>query len=140
MIFGSLCAIFCTNLILSVTPCYHTAKFECCRIILNVSIVAFCFTLAICWYLYFANQEELDLFFRPLMMSYVYLLIGFFFWMSKFPECYFTKEKFGPKTAYIVQIYLQSHMWWHVFVSMNAYTLYDLSFKAIEYYHKLAAE
>jgi predicted membrane channel-forming protein YqfA (hemolysin III family) len=130
-IFASLMAIFVTNLGLSVTPCYHTDKFECCRILLQVSIVGFCFTLAICWYLYFANQEELDIFFQPLMMSYVYLLIGFVFYMTKFPECFVSKERFGPKVAYFVQIYLQSHMWWHIFVSLNAYTLYDLSFKAI---------
>ena len=74
------------------------------------------------------------------MMSYVYLFLGFVFYMTKFPECIFTKERFGPKIAYVMQIYLQSHMWWHVFVSLNALTLYDLAFKAIKYYDSIKIE
>ena len=52
------------------------------------------------------SKEEIELFFAPLMLSYVMLLLGFIFYSSHFPECFFTEEKFGPKIAYFVQIYL----------------------------------
>ena len=134
-IFGILLGIFCTNLLLSVTPCYTDEKYEPMRIAFNVFIILSLFSLAVTWYLYFGTAEEIELFFGPLMLSYVMLLLGFIFYSSHFPECFFTEEKFGPRIAYFVQIYLQSHIWWHVFVSANAYILYDLCFKAIIFYN-----
>ena len=101
-IFGILAAIFFTNLVLSMTPCYTDEKYEPLRIAFNIFIVFSLFSLAVTWYFYFGTQEEIDLFFAPLMMSYVMLLLGFIFYSSHFPECYFTEEKFGPKIAYFV--------------------------------------
>jgi predicted membrane channel-forming protein YqfA (hemolysin III family) len=91
-IFAILAAIFFTNLILSLTPCYTDDKYEPFRIAFNIFIVFSLFSLALTWYFYFGTKEEIELFFAPLMLSYVMLLLGFIFYSSHFPECFFTEE------------------------------------------------
>lgn len=101
-IFMALAGIFFTNLFLSMTPCYSDDKYEPFRIALNIFIILSLFSLALSWYFYFGTPEEIELFFAPLMWSYVMLLFGFIFYSTHFPECYFTEQKFGPRVAYFV--------------------------------------
>ena len=74
------------------------------------------------------------------MMSYVYLGLGFFFYASHFPECFFTKERVGSSVSKFVQLYLPSHMFWHIFTAANGYALYTLSLEAIVFYDKILKE
>jgi predicted membrane channel-forming protein YqfA (hemolysin III family) len=55
-------------------------------------------------------------------MSFLYLGIGFAFFASHYPEKLFKRSKFSK----IVHLGFQSHIWWHVFVSLSGYRLYWL--------------
>ena len=104
-IVGTLLMLFGLNFIFSLTPCYNTDKYEKLRVGLYVLIVALCFALSFLWYFGFAEKDEIDLFFKPLMLSFVYLGLGFLFYKTRFPESVITENKFGPRVAYITQIY-----------------------------------
>ena len=54
LIVGTLLLLFAINLLLSLTPCYNTDKFEKLRVGLYVLIVALCFFLSFLWYFGFA--------------------------------------------------------------------------------------
>jgi len=65
-------------------------------------------------------------------MSFVYLGVGFWFYIKKFPENSLRSLRqrcgAGPFTRRLVQVFLASHFWWHFFVVMNGYTLYWLCY------------
>jgi adiponectin receptor len=112
------------NAVLGITPCYAEDRCEKFRILVNIATICLCFSMAMGWYFYLSTPEEISLFFGPLMMSYVWLGIGAGFYFSHFPECLFTEERVGPKVSRWVQLFTPSHLWWHVFTAMNAYTLF----------------
>ena len=87
---------------LAMTPCYAAERCERVRIAHNVVTILLCYGLALFWYFYLSSAEEVALLFGPLMLSYVWLGIGFAFYASKFPECYFTPERFGRETSKMV--------------------------------------
>ena len=60
----------------------------------------------------------------------MYLGIGFAFYMTKFPESRFKGNEW-------VQLYVNSHMWWHIFVFANGYTLYWLCYSFCIYVEQL---
>ena len=99
------CIVFTSNFILSLLPCYADEKYEMHRIMINIATILLTFTLALSWYFFFANDEEVQLFFGPLMLSFFWAFVGFLFFHFKFPECVFTEEKYGFKVAYYCQIY-----------------------------------
>jgi predicted membrane channel-forming protein YqfA (hemolysin III family) len=101
-VFCALLFLFIANIIMSFLPCYSDPKFEIHRIGFNIFTILFCFSLAFGWYLFLSTNEEVQMFFGSLMLSYVWLFVGFLFYTTKFPESYFTKEKFGPRVAYYV--------------------------------------
>ena len=75
-------------------------------------------------------------------MSFVYLGIGFFFYHYKFPEKCIKKAKkekmVNKAERKCVELFCPSHFWWHMFVVLNGYTLYWLSFRVnlhVEYYY-----
>lgn len=87
------------NAALGMTPCYAEDRCEKFRLALQLLTVALCYSLALGWYFYLSSEEEVALFFGPLMLSYLWLGIGFAFYYTHFPECYFTTEKFGPAVS-----------------------------------------
>ena len=131
------CTVFTSNFVLSLLPCYADEKYEKARILVNIATISLTFVLSLSWYFFFANTEEVHLFFGPLMLSFLWAFLGFLFYHFKFPECFFTEEKYGPKIAYFSQIYCQSHTLWHIFVVANSHTLYGLLLRACIYYEKL---
>ena len=80
-----------------------------------------CLCLAFAGRFIFATDLEVEQFYGQLELSFLYLGIGFLFYMTKFPESRFPSE--------FVQLYLNSHMWWHIFTFANGYTLYWLCFE-----------
>ena len=133
----AVCVVYISNIVLSFTPCYAHERFECCRITINILTVLFNLLLAIVWVCYFGNQEEISLFFWPLMGSFFWGLVGFIFYSTRFPESYITEAKFGKRAAYIAQIYFQSHTWWHISAVLSFQTLYIVMNRIIVYYEKL---
>ena len=80
-----------------------------------------CLGLAFAGRFVYATDIEVAEFYGQLERSFLYLGIGFVFYMTKFPESYFKgNEK--------VQLYLNSHMWWHIFTFANGYTLFWLCY------------
>jgi len=90
------------NGVLSATPCYAEQRCDKVRVLLNIVTILLCYGLAIGWYFFLATPEEVSLFFGPLMMSYVWLALGFAFYHFRFPECYFTTEKVGHEKSSFV--------------------------------------
>ena len=99
------CTVFTSNFVLSLLPCYADQKYEKARIAINIATILLTFVLSLSWYFFFANPEEVHLFFGPLMLSFLWAFLGFLFYHFKFPECFFTEEKYGPNIAYFAQIY-----------------------------------
>lgn len=112
-------AISLCNIIAQLTPCYTLEEYNCHRTVFYVIIIAICVGISLSWYLYIGSDEEVKLFTFRLFLSYFYLGIGFLFYLSHYPEKKFRNSKF-------VQLCLQSHIFWHVFVTLNSYTLHWL--------------
>ena len=100
-------------------PCYSKEENDKIRTGFYIIIIILCLALAISWYAYYASEEEEKLYTFRLFTSFLYLFIGFWFYHSHYPEKAFKKSRF-------VQIFLQSHMFWHIFVTLNGYTLFWL--------------
>lgn len=100
-----------------------TAKFEPFRICIYTSITVFVFSILLYWGFYLSTPAEFDLFFWPAIKANMYLCFGFAFYLFKVPERFFTN--------YYVQLYLHSHMWWHVSIFVGGYALFDLLFRGL---------
>ena len=118
-IMGTMISIFVSNLIIQSMPCYKRIDNDCLPTCFYVSIVVLCLGLAISWVCYFATEEEIREFAIRLAMSFIYLFIGFFFFHTGYPERVFQESR-------VVQLYMNSHMLWHIFTFLNGYALYWL--------------
>ena len=96
-------------------------KFETLRIAFYCITLVLCISLALAHRFYFATAIEVEKFFTSLWLSFGYLGIGFWFYLKKYPERLFKRSEF-------VQIWLNSHFFWHVFVALNGYTLFWLCY------------
>lgn len=103
------------------TPCYAEERYDCHRIVFYCGTLMICLCLAIAGRFVYATDLEVYLYYGQLERSFLYLGIGFLFYMTKFPESRFQGNAF-------VQLYLNSHMWWHIFTFANGYTLYWLCY------------
>lgn len=145
LIMSAMSFLMVSNLFIQMTPCYTMEKYNCFRIIFYFITLMICLSIAITGRFYFATPEEINDFYTDLMMSFVYLGIGFWFYLKKFPEKCLKRSK-GYKKGSILrlrkfrqsfELFCPSHFWWHVFVVLNGYTLYWLSFKVnqhVEFY------
>jgi len=104
------------HFVLQMTPCYTNPFYDKHRVVLYCGILALCFGLALYGRFYIATEIEISDFFPKLLLSYLWLTLGFIFYATSFPERFYR-----PKW---VQLAIPSHFWWHVFVFMNGYTLY----------------
>ena len=75
-----------SNLVLQMTPCYTLEKYINFRIFFYFITLSSCLAIAFTARFYYATPEEIQNFFVDLIMSFVYLGVGFFFYQSKFPE------------------------------------------------------
>lgn len=74
------------NLCIQMTPCYTMEAYSSCRLAFYVLTLIICFLIAIGARFYIATPEEIDSFYGELIMSFVYLGVGFLFYETKFPE------------------------------------------------------
>lgn len=73
------------------TPCYVDPKYEIYRVIFYTSTLIICFSLALLGRFYIGTEIEVHDFFPKGMLSFLWLGIGFIFYVSKFPERYYNK-------------------------------------------------
>jgi predicted membrane channel-forming protein YqfA (hemolysin III family) len=85
-----------------------------------VVTLAVCVGLTLYGYFWLATEYEVKVFYPQVILGFVWLGIGFGFYKSHWPE-----SRFGSK---FVHLWAPSHLWWHVFVVMNGYTMYWLCF------------
>lgn len=114
-----------TNLGFSITPCYMDDKYSSFRATYYLVLVFSLFLVALSYTCFIASDAELHIFFTRLMVAFGYIFLGFFFYTSGFPE--------KVCSNYWVQIVLQGHVWWHMFVFANGYTLYWILFDALRH-------
>ena len=74
------------NSILQCTPCYMSEGFEVFRVLFYSSILVLLFGVAMTWVMFFATELEIKNFFTNLMLSFMYIFLGFIFYVTKFPE------------------------------------------------------
>ena len=81
-------------------------------------------TLFICFgcviIIIYTTDPEVRLFLNEIYEAILYLGIGIALLECKFPERLIKTE--------LVQLYLSSHMWWHIFCFAYAYKLYWLCY------------
>jgi hypothetical protein len=114
-----------SNLLLQMTPCYMSEKYVRFRLLFYVILIIGLLIVAITWCLFVATFIEINLFLTRLALSFLYIGVGFYFWTSGFPEKH--------SSNYWIQIVAQGHVWWHIFVWLNGYTLYWLLFDALNH-------
>jgi predicted membrane channel-forming protein YqfA (hemolysin III family) len=68
-----------------------------------------------------ADLDEIIQMTPYMIVAFVPILIGFIFYLSKFPESYYQNQ--------IIDLYLQSHMLWHFFVVLSGLGYYIVLFK-----------
>ena len=83
------------------------------------------FGVAIVWVGWIASGMEVNMFFYRIMLSFLYLGLGFFFFGTGYPERRYSN--------YWIHIIAQGHVFWHIFVSLNGYTLYWTLFDALKH-------
>lgn len=91
--------MFFLNAFLQMTPCYSKPENAMYKIAFFVGIVVITVFLAVHWTFVVASSEELARYFLPIYGGFISLGIGFYFFMSHFPESVFRNNRF-------VQIYL----------------------------------
>ena len=104
------------NLFLQMTPCYMQDKYDKVRLLFYVTLITLLFGVAIFWTFFTATSMEIEIYFGKLMLSFLYIGIGFFFYITGYPE--------RLTNNYYIQIIFGSHVWWHIFVFLNTYSLY----------------
>lgn len=129
IISGMLVLYFC-NGIIQLLPCYAAEQFLLHKNILFLACAISTIILAVVWTVSYADQEEIQNFGLRLLWAYIQIVIGFFFFVSHYPEKAFPNSRF-------VHLYLQSHIWWHVFVHTSAATLFWLLYDYQLYLEKL---
>ena len=87
--------LFIGNAIISATPCYNQPECNKCRTGFFIAVLFICLGIAASWMLYFATDYEVKVFSKDLILSFVWLGIGFGFYASGFPEKYWPNWKFG---------------------------------------------
>ncbi|TNV76693.1 hypothetical protein FGO68_gene1561 [Halteria grandinella] len=112
-----------SNLGFSLTPCYMDDKYSYFRATYYLVLVLSLFLVALSYTCFIATDAELHIFFTRLMVGFAYIGIGFFFYASGFPE--------RASSNYWVQIVFQGHVWWHMLVFANGYTLYWILYDAL---------
>jgi len=126
------------NLIMQMTPCYTHDRFNGCRTAFYVLVLMVCLTLALVSRFYIATPIEIEGHYGQLMLSFVWLRIGFVFFHWRIPErCLHHTKNIRDKAQRArarkfkqrVELFGASHFWWHVFVVLNGYTLYWLSYE-----------
>ena len=120
---------FCNGLV-QLLPCYAANQFLLHKNVLFLTSGFASIILATIWAVCYANHEEFKLFAFRLLLSFIQIQIGFFFFVSHYPERAFPNSRF-------VCLFLQSHMWWHIFVQMSAATLYWVLYDLLIYLQKL---
>ena len=93
-VMGAMIVICACNLVIQLTPCYNDDEYECHRAAFYVIVMAICAALAFFWYFKVATEEEAKLYTFRLAMSFIYLGIGFWFYVAKYPEKAFKKSRF----------------------------------------------
>jgi predicted membrane channel-forming protein YqfA (hemolysin III family) len=78
--------MMCLNLFLQLTPCYMQDKYEKLRMVFYIAMVALLLGVAIAWAVFFSTPLEFSLFFWRIMLSFLFLGLGFFFYITKYPE------------------------------------------------------
>ena len=74
------------HLLIQMTPCYTDERYSKHRVVLYGSILCGCLGLAFWARFYIGTSEEIEEFFPKLILSYVWLLVGFIFYATSFPE------------------------------------------------------
>jgi predicted membrane channel-forming protein YqfA (hemolysin III family) len=97
--------IFLGNFIISFTPCYTNHKYEKMRVALNVFTILSIIIVGGIWAAFYATGPEIKRFLPQFSISLAYLIIGFIFYRTRFPEAYLTTDKCGKKVAYLSQIF-----------------------------------
>ena len=66
-----------------------------------------------------SNDYQVSHIYPRLFYAFAYVILGFIFWLSKVPERIPMLGRFE-----CVQLYFNSHVWWHVLVVACEYNLY----------------
>lgn len=133
-IFIVLSLLFVSNLSLNSLPCYASTAFHQVKVWINFSSLAIRLIFVLIWRFFYASYEEIEIFFPLLILSYIVLTTAFIFYKSGLPEKVLTKQLIGESGARFVQLYLQSHTLWHIFVTGQICLQYRLGLRAILYY------
>ena len=96
----AIASIFGGNFFISLTPCYTNHRYEKLRVALNVFTILSLISVEFVWIFAFATKEEINMFIPDMLISFSYLVIGFIFYRTRFPEAYLTREKWGKNVAY----------------------------------------
>lgn len=85
----SMCTLMILNLVLQMTPCYMHDDYDNHRTGFYVLILILLLALALSWGFIFSTSTEFSSFFWDIIISFLYLGIGFFFFHTKYPQKYF---------------------------------------------------
>lgn len=102
-------------------PCASPDKQWQLKFSYYVLTIAVCLSLALYWFFGIASPYEQSHYALKVVLGFLYLGMGFFFFHTAFPESH-TDNKF-------IQLYLQSHAIWHVFVVLNGAQFYWLTYE-----------
>lgn len=109
--------LFALNVIMFV-PRFKHEKYFCFKVLLCVIAATVCVAISIYGVVYLKN-EETERFYDPIWKGFGFLLIGFIFYITRVPERIPLLHKYE-----FVQLYLNSHAFWHIFVTLCNLVLY----------------
>ena len=96
---------------------------HCCKVIVISATQVLLFSTAIAGRVYYGSDYHAEEIYPMLFRAFISVSIGFGFWLSHFPERTFLgKYK-------VVEMFLNSHVFWHLLVFVCEYNLYWACFK-----------
>ena len=85
-------------MIIQMNPDFAKIEYQWMRNLLFGSILLLTFYLALIWYNNYSTEEEVEKFAYTIFKSIMYLVLGMFFFISKYPEKIFLENRFVQLT------------------------------------------
>ena len=128
LIMGAINPLIVCNLFVLFHPRCAKDSMECTKVIVIAATNVLTFSTFIAGGLYYSSDYQYEEIYPRLFKSMVFIILGFGFWLSHYPERLHFLGKYQ-----IVQYYFNSHVFWHCLTLVGHYvifwTCYELNMK-----------
>ena len=123
VIIGVLTPMLISNFFVLFHPACIKDSMHCYKVFVIASTQVLLYLTAIVGRVYLSTDYQIEHIYPRLFSAFIYVIIGFLFWLSKFPERVSFLGQFET-----IQLVFNSHVFWHLLVFACEYNLYWVCF------------